>query len=467
MPPAGRRSAPLGSVCRNGASVVSIRPARLTALGGARSGRLELALEVVEATPVDDPVARQPHARRAKSPLRARERRTGARACPAPARRLRSSRRPARTMACPSRNAATENSIGIVGHLRRPARRPRTACRPLLKTLLTIDGLHDPRQVVGAQHPLVVAGDDVARRREALACPASSSRASVDHAVVEADHRQVRLRHREVLVVALVGDEGLPLLGPAARARPRAAGRSRRAPGSARTRSRRSCRSSDAGRRCRTWPTPDRPGRRRRASPGPAPASALHERRGGTLVPSVTSILSKMKSWSANWPEVRVARPGCARSRRRPRSSPGRRAAAFGSPSWWPRPFGPMREKRKAGTGAAAGSASAASDRSALAGVSQESLVFDVVALDTVMGHDASRSSRNADARLSRCTRAVTAGPPNTLYAASPITRAATPARRRPGRRPRRRRRSCPPPRPSTPRGRARPPRTRDRGRTP
>src|SRR3954451_19901815 len=73
----------------------------------------------------------------------------------------------------------------------------------------------DPRQVVRADHPLVVLGHQLARGAEPLG-RGHRGRQRVDHAVVEADHRQMRLRDREVLVVALVGDDGLALLRRAA-----------------------------------------------------------------------------------------------------------------------------------------------------------------------------------------------------------------------------------------------------------
>ena len=71
--------------------------------------------------------------------------------------------------------------------------------------------LADPRQEVVAQHPLVVLDDALARPREALR-GGRAGRQRVDHAVVEADDGEVRLRHRQVLVVALVGDDRLALL---------------------------------------------------------------------------------------------------------------------------------------------------------------------------------------------------------------------------------------------------------------
>ena len=78
----------------------------------------------------------------------------------------------------------------------------------------------DPRQVVGADHPLVVLGDELAGRRELLR-GRHRGRQRVEHAVVEADHRQVGLGDREVLVVARVGDDrlALGLLGRAGAAR--------------------------------------------------------------------------------------------------------------------------------------------------------------------------------------------------------------------------------------------------------
>jgi len=75
----------------------------------------------------------------------------------------------------------------------------------------------DPRQVVGADHPLVVLCHDPARGTEALRRGHGAER--VDHAVVEPDERAVDLRDREVLVVTRVGDDCLADLRPARLAR--------------------------------------------------------------------------------------------------------------------------------------------------------------------------------------------------------------------------------------------------------
>ena len=69
-------------------------------------------------------------------------------------------------------------------------------------------GRADPRQVVGADHPLVVLRDDLARLGEALR-RRHRGRQRVDDAVVEPDHREVRLRDREVLVVPRVRYDAL------------------------------------------------------------------------------------------------------------------------------------------------------------------------------------------------------------------------------------------------------------------
>jgi hypothetical protein len=67
-------------------------------------------------------------------------------------------------------------------------------------------GRDDPRQVVGANHPLVVLGDDLARLSEALG-RWNRARERVDHRVMEADQGEVDLRDREVLVVPRVGND--------------------------------------------------------------------------------------------------------------------------------------------------------------------------------------------------------------------------------------------------------------------
>ena len=117
-------------------------------------------------------------------------------------------------MLCPSRNAATENSIGIVGmlvglgvDLERLA--------PVLEDVGDDRRRADPLQVVGADHPLVVLRDDPARLLEAV----RRRRQRVDDAVVEPDDRAVRLRDREVLVVPLVGDDRQADVGAARLAR--------------------------------------------------------------------------------------------------------------------------------------------------------------------------------------------------------------------------------------------------------
>ena len=118
-------------------SVVSIRIARLNLPAGHGEIGPSRLLEVVEPAEVGDPVARQPGPP-PKSPL-----------CPENANK-RSSEPPPLSktrfqlyddliIACPSLNAATENSIGIVGTSvgETPTSK---AFRPWLKTLLTTPG---------------------------------------------------------------------------------------------------------------------------------------------------------------------------------------------------------------------------------------------------------------------------------------------------------------------------------------
>ena len=68
----------------------------------------------------------------------------------------------------------------------------------------------DPRKVVGAEHPLVVPRDLRSRLHEAEAWGHGGGK-RVHDPVVEADHREVRLGDREVLVVPRVGDDRLAL----------------------------------------------------------------------------------------------------------------------------------------------------------------------------------------------------------------------------------------------------------------
>ena len=67
-----------------------------------------------------------------------------------------------RTMLWPSRNAATENSTGIVG-TRSGVASGSTSLRPLVNTSSSTAGAADPRQVVVADQPLVVEADPLAR----------------------------------------------------------------------------------------------------------------------------------------------------------------------------------------------------------------------------------------------------------------------------------------------------------------
>ncbi len=116
-------------------------------------------------------------------------------------------------MLWPSRNAATENSTGIVGTSVGSA-----FCLEHLAAVgeHVVDDrrLADPLQVVVADHPLVVLDDRAAGADEALVGGLRGE--LVDDPVVEAHHREVRLRDRQVLVVARVGDDR-ELLARAAR----------------------------------------------------------------------------------------------------------------------------------------------------------------------------------------------------------------------------------------------------------
>jgi hypothetical protein len=76
--------------------------------------------------------------------------------------------------------------------------------RPELKDVVDRARAAHPRQVVRLDHPLVVLGDELAGGGEALRGGDRGGQ-RVEHAVVEADHRAVGLRDRQVLVVARVG----------------------------------------------------------------------------------------------------------------------------------------------------------------------------------------------------------------------------------------------------------------------
>ena len=89
------------------------------------------------------------------------------------------------------------------------------ALRPDLKYVADDPGGADPREVVRAQHPLIVLGDELAGDGEALRRGDGAQR--VDDAVVETDEGKVRLGDNQVLVVARVGNN---CLAPGGRARP-------------------------------------------------------------------------------------------------------------------------------------------------------------------------------------------------------------------------------------------------------
>jgi hypothetical protein len=73
---------------------------------------------------------------------------------------------------------------------------------------------HPERPRVGAQHPLVVAHHLLACRGEQPSPGRPAQRRLVHDPVVEPDDRQVRLRDRQVLVVAGVRDERLAPVRP-------------------------------------------------------------------------------------------------------------------------------------------------------------------------------------------------------------------------------------------------------------
>ena len=108
---------------------------------------------------------------------------------PAPASKATFQLYASRIIECPSRNAATENSIGIVG--------TSIALGVRLEDLATLveDVVHDARsadarQVVGLEHPLVVLDDLLTRTPEAIR-RRDGRVERVDDPVVEADHREV------------------------------------------------------------------------------------------------------------------------------------------------------------------------------------------------------------------------------------------------------------------------------------
>jgi hypothetical protein len=73
--------------------------------------------------------------------------------------------------------------------------------------------VHDAREEVALEHPLVMLHDRGTRRLEELGAGRALSTECPHHAVVEADERQVDLGHDEVLVVAQIGDQGPAPLG--------------------------------------------------------------------------------------------------------------------------------------------------------------------------------------------------------------------------------------------------------------
>ena len=122
----------------------------------------------------------------------------------------------------------------------------------------------------------------------------------VGHPVVEPDHREVGLRDDQVLVVAGVGDQRLPLrllFGPC---RP-GAGRGRPSPRRAdRDRSSPILRCSPSA--AKNVADRGRPARRRTGSRGRAAASGPAAGRPARRLAELTSVRSMVRSWSTNWP---------------------------------------------------------------------------------------------------------------------------------------------------------------------
>ena len=159
--------------------------------------------EVVEAAEVGDPVARQPRV-----------------AAEVAARRREGEQEVERAA------AVVEDLVPVVGGADHRVAQPEAGDRELdrhrrhvgrrradlehlaarVEDVVDRAGAADPRQVVRADHPLVVLRDELARLREALGGGHRGGEA-VEHAVVEADDRGVGLGDGQVLVVAGVGDD--------------------------------------------------------------------------------------------------------------------------------------------------------------------------------------------------------------------------------------------------------------------
>ena len=184
---------------------------------------------------------------------------------------------------------------------RSAARRPRTPCGRWLKTSLTTLGCADPRQVVGADHPLVVLRRRSRAPREAL-CRRAPTAGSVS-----TTRLWKRIIARWVCATARFSSlrgSGMIALRFFAAVLPAPRGRSKPSfAGMPAVGERLAHLQVDAVglvelRRLRVARA-----RRRRASRGRGSASGAWSSCGGeTFSPSMTVVLSKVRSWSMNWP---------------------------------------------------------------------------------------------------------------------------------------------------------------------
>ena len=162
------------------------RPVELGCRARRRSSRPASA-EVVEPAEVGDPDARQLVVA-AEVAARRRRSRTAGRACPAVV-----------EVHVPVVGRADHAVAEAVGGDRELDRHRRDAAvggtptsnalRPFLKTSLTTAGCADPGQEVGADHPLVVLGDDLSAPAELLTAAGVAAGSVSTDAVVEADER--------------------------------------------------------------------------------------------------------------------------------------------------------------------------------------------------------------------------------------------------------------------------------------
>ena len=101
----------------------------------------------------------------------------------------------------------------LQGHGGKPPTLPLKQHAPFPKHIIDDGRVDDARQVVVHEQPMVVEGHAFAGPLEQLGAGGAGSAEALAHPVVEANEGQVGLGHRQVFIIALVGDVGLAGIG--------------------------------------------------------------------------------------------------------------------------------------------------------------------------------------------------------------------------------------------------------------